>query len=46
MLVREMMKGPVRVQAEETLDAAARKLKNETAISRCGASQVNGTLAR
>ncbi len=29
MLVRDVMQDPVCVQAEETLDAAARKLKKE-----------------
>jgi CBS domain-containing protein len=46
MLVREMMKGPVRVQAEETLDAAARKLKNDNigALPVCQDKRVIGML--
>jgi CBS domain-containing protein len=46
MLVREMMKGPVRVQAEETLDAAARKLKNDNigALPVCQDTRVIGML--
>ena len=46
MLAREMMKGPVRVQAEETLDAAARKLKNDNigALPVCQDKRVIGML--
>ena len=46
MLGREMMKGPVRVQAEETLDAAARKLKNDNigALPVCQDKRVIGML--
>jgi len=41
-----MMKGPVRVQAEETLDAAARKLKNDNigALPVCQDKRVIGML--
>jgi CBS domain-containing protein len=46
MLVREMMKDPVCVQAEETLDAAARKLKNENigALPVCQDERVIGMI--
>jgi len=46
MLVREMMKEPFRVQAEETLNAAARKLKNDNigALPVCQDARVIGML--
>ena len=46
MLVKDMMKEPVRVQAEETLDTAARKLKNENigALPVCQDTRVIGML--
>jgi CBS domain-containing protein len=46
MLVRELMKEPVCVQAEETLDAAARKLKNDNigALPVCQDRRVIGML--
>lgn len=46
MLVRELMKEPVRVQAEETLEAAARKLKNNNigALPVCQDKRVIGMI--
>jgi CBS domain-containing protein len=46
MLVREMMKGPVCVQAEETLAAAARKLKHDNVgcLPVCQDQQVIGMI--
>jgi predicted transcriptional regulator len=46
MLVREMMKEPIGVQAGETLEAAARKLKNDNigALPVCQDTTVIGML--